>query len=62
MAALAMDRGYGRAETVSISHTHNGTIGLNVSTSLKQISERLPERMAQQRIIEARAEEAELLE
>ena len=61
MAALAMDRGFGRSENVSVTHTHSGTVGLNVRSKLKEISEKLPERIAQQRTIDAKAEEAELV-
>lgn len=62
LAALAMDRGYGRAENVSVSHTHSGTVGLNVSNRLKEVAQRLPERLAQSKIIDAKAEDAELLD
>lgn len=57
LAALSMDRGFGRAENVSVTHTHSGTVGLNVSNRLKDVAERLPERIAHQRVVEGRAEE-----
>jgi len=62
IAALAQDRGYGRAETVSVTHAHRGTVGLSLSNKMRDISERLPERIAQQRVIDARIAEAELLD
>ncbi len=63
LAALAMDRGYGRAETVSISHTHSGTVGMTVNAErMRQIAERLPERLAQQRAIDADIVDAKIEE
>ena len=62
LSAIAMDRGFGRSENVSITHTHGGTVGLSVNNKLKQISEKLPERIAQQRTIDAKVEEAKLLD
>ncbi len=48
VASLAQERSFGRAESVSITHTHSGTIGMEIDNHrLKQISERLPERIAQ---------------
>lgn len=62
--ALGADRAYGRTETVSVTHTHSGTVGLQVkySQALRDISDRLPERLAMGRTIDARAEEIEDVE
>ncbi len=61
LLALAQDRAFGRADGVSITHTHSGTVGMNVNPTqrLKDISDRLPERLAQQKVIEAKLDDDE---
>ncbi|NOD75609.1 MULTISPECIES: hypothetical protein [unclassified Ruegeria] len=61
LLALAQDRAFGRADGVSITHTHSGTVGMSVSPTqrLKDISDRLPERLAQQKVIEAKLDDNE---
>ncbi|WP_171240097.1 hypothetical protein [Ruegeria sp. HKCCA5491] len=61
LLALAQDRAFGRADGVSITHTHSGTVGMSVNPTqrLKEISDRLPERLAQQKVIEAKLNDAE---
>ncbi len=56
LLALAQDRAFGRADGVNITHTHSGTVGMSVNPTqrLKEISNRLPERTAQQRVIESK--------
>ena len=45
IAALAMERGFGKATDITVSHVHNGSVGLNVRAKLNNIKERLPERI-----------------
>ena len=59
LAALSQDRAYGKAENVSVTHTHSGSLGMtvksNASNNLQAISEQLPERMAQRaKVIDAK--------
>ncbi len=55
LLALAQDRAFGRADGVSITHTHSGTVSISVNPPqrLKDIRVRLPERLAQEKVIEA---------
>ena len=48
--ALAMDRGLGKSEHISITHTHGGNIAL--TARLRDIE--MPEKKAQERIIDAK--------
>ncbi|WP_226698648.1 hypothetical protein [Ruegeria profundi] len=61
LLALAQDRAFGRADGVSITHTHSGTVGMSVNPTkrLKDISDRLPERLAQQKVIESKLDDDE---
>ncbi len=59
LLALAQDRAFGRADGISITHTHSGTVGMSINSTrrLKEISNRLPERTAQQRVIESKLDD-----
>ncbi len=61
LLALAQDRAFGRADGVSITHTHSGTVGMSINPRqrLKDISHRLPERLAQQKVIDSKLDDDE---
>ncbi len=65
LASLAQERAFGKAENMLIDHVHSGSVEFrpnasNVSRpSLREIADRLPERRAQQKLIEAKAAEPE---
>ncbi|NOE35235.1 hypothetical protein GS627_15960 [Ruegeria sp. HKCCD7318] len=61
LLALAQDRAFGRADGVSVTHTHSGTVGMSVNPAkrLKDISDRFPERLAQQKVIEPKLDDVE---
>ena len=64
IAVVAMDRAFGKSESINISHTHGGTVGMNLNADkLKNLADRLPERIAQQRVIDADpVQEAEVVD
>ena len=60
---VAMTRVLGRPDVIAVSHqhTHAGNVAVGISDSLREIADRLPERLAQRRITEAKAEETKLI-
>lgn len=57
LAAVAMDRAFGKAMNVAMDHHHGGSISLQAkqasfSGQLERISDQLPERISQRRIVE----------
>ena len=60
----AMTRVLGRPDMIAVSHqhTHGGNVTVDTSDRLREIADRLPERLAQRRIIEAKVEEVKLIE
>ncbi len=64
LASLAQERAYGKSESVTVGHVHGGSVELtagrfNPTESLQRIADRLPERRAQQKVIEGQAIKAE---
>ena len=56
---VAMTRVLGRPDVIAVSHqhTHAGNVAVGISDSLREIADRLPERMAQRSIIDAKVVE-----
>ncbi len=65
LASLGQERAFGKPMDVMVGHVHEGAIELRPNDpnvprpSLREIADRLPERRAQQRVIEAKVAEPE---
>jgi hypothetical protein len=58
----AMTRVLGRPDVIAVSHqhTHAGNVSAGLSDRLRAIADKLPERRAQQRVIDAKVIEAQI--
>ena len=56
---VAMTRVLGRPDVIAVSHqhTHGGSVTVSMSDKLREIADKLPERMAQRSIIDAKVVE-----
>jgi hypothetical protein len=59
---VAMTRVLGRPDMIAVSHqhTHGGNVSVGMSDRLRAIADKLPERRAQQRVIDGRVIEAQI--